>query len=357
MKHINATLALVLTFSLAQPSHAFFGWGKKAAAPAPIGAVIVELSGKVEFQSKDSDEWFAAELQQPLEEGDTIMTDARGSAVILFTDGSKIRISKNAAFVMEQQNEQEVKLLVKYGHFEAWVKKLRKRRWKVRTPNAVAAIRGTDFVIRLTSPDGSTKDFSSLQQLIDSNTPITVNTTFELFSGSINVSDGFGNRQQLAPGQKLDAGANTGIKNSKPTALPPGKKMAIKPSTKKAAGKAAKAADLKAKKAKKKAEDAEKAAKAAKKNGDTKAAAKAEADAAKARKEQAKAERQKIVADKIVAMEDLSDQTTTTTTGGTTTGTGTDTGTDETDTTTSAAQDELVEELEGIATDVSPSSP
>lgn len=306
MKQTFQAVAVVVSLSLTVPAEAFFGWGRsEPAATTPVGAVIVELSGKVETQSRDSETWEPAVLQQTLNPGDMVMTDADGTAVVLFLDGSKIRLSQNAAFVMEQMDEKEVKLEVKFGVFEAWVKKLRTRRWRVRTPSGVAAIRGTDFVIRLVSPDGTIRDFASLQQLIESNTPISVDTVFELFTGSLDVTDGFGNRTGLLPGQQLTADTNTGISRSKPQSLPQGTTMAKKPSSEAAAKKAAADAEKRAESAKKKAAEAEKKAKDAEKKGDKAGAQKAQQEADKARKESNKAELVKQVAQEIVKMEAL----------------------------------------------------
>ena len=82
MKHLNGALALIISISLASPADAgFFDWGRKKPAPAPIGAVVVEITGKVEFQGKHDEDWTDAQLQQPLEEGDMLMTDANGAVV------------------------------------------------------------------------------------------------------------------------------------------------------------------------------------------------------------------------------------------------------------------------------------
>jgi hypothetical protein len=351
-------LAVSISLCLASPAEAFFGWGRKPAAPAPIGAVVVELTGTVEYQPADADAWEPARLQQTLEQGDMLMTDLSGSAVILFLDGSKIRISKNAAFVMEKQNEREVKLEVKFGVFEAWVKKLTSRRWKVRTPSAVAAIRGTDFVIRLTSPDGSTQDFSTLQQLVESNQPIPVDATFELFTGAIDVSDGFGNQTALAPGQQLSADANTGISQSEPKAMPAGKKMASKPKSQGAAKKRAAEAKANAKKAKKKAADAKKKAEKSGSEADQKAAEEAQQEADKA-------ELIEKIAEEIVELEQLSETPDATTPtqqtqqgqageeSGEESGDEGETGSDG----ENPAATEKIEEDSGIQQDVSPSSP
>jgi len=208
MRHLTGALALIISISIAQPAHAFFGWGKKSAAPAPIGAVIVDMSGKVEFKTQKSTSWSPARPQQPLNEGDTLKTNSNGRAVILFTDGSKIRISKRANFVMEKQTSRDVKLSITMGKLEAWVKKMRRRRWSVRTPTAVAAIRGTEFTVGVSR---------------------TGETTWDLFGGSLDISDNFGNSIPLSAGQRLVADVSKGIAEAKPQPIPPSVKMAPEP--------------------------------------------------------------------------------------------------------------------------------
>ena len=118
-------------------------------AKQTFGKITLPL-GKVEISSIPG-KWEHAKPNQPVYEGNVIRTQARSRCEITLTGGGKVRISENSELEL---NEAEVKPMVK--SFNANLKKGNvwvsakaafgeKKSINLRTPTAVAAIRGTKY--------------------------------------------------------------------------------------------------------------------------------------------------------------------------------------------------------------------
>ncbi|MBT3590601.1 MAG: FecR domain-containing protein [Candidatus Marinimicrobia bacterium] len=114
-----------------------------------FGKISLPL-GKVEFKSESSD-WKRAKPNQPVFEGNTIRTKAKSRCEITLVGGGKIRLGENSELVL---NKADVKPMVK--NFNANLKRGNifvsakaafgeKKNIAIRTPTAVAAIRGTKY--------------------------------------------------------------------------------------------------------------------------------------------------------------------------------------------------------------------
>src|SRR5258708_25994365 len=87
-----------------------------------------------------------------LEEGDSIRTQAGASAEIAFKDGSLIRLEENTAVHLRRLSPQNTFLALQNGVLLAKVQFEKKegQQFSVVTPSAVAAVRGTEFVVEET---------------------------------------------------------------------------------------------------------------------------------------------------------------------------------------------------------------
>lgn len=114
-----------------------------------FGKISLPL-GRVEFKSESAD-WTRAKPNQPVFEGTVIRTQAKSRCEIILAGGGKIRLGENSELEL---NDADVKPMVK--NFNANLKKGNiwvsakaafgeKKNIAVRTPTAVAAIRGTKF--------------------------------------------------------------------------------------------------------------------------------------------------------------------------------------------------------------------
>ena len=120
-----------------------------SAAGQPFGKISLPL-GKVQFKTEATD-WARAKPNQKVFEGNSIRTQAKSRCEITLTGGGKVRIGENSELEL---NEASVKLMVK--NFSANLKRGNvfvsakaafgeKKNIAVRTPTAVAAIRGTKY--------------------------------------------------------------------------------------------------------------------------------------------------------------------------------------------------------------------
>ena len=119
-------------------------------ADQPFGKITLPL-GKVDVQNSLEGGWTRARPNQPVFEGNIIRTLQKSRCEITLTGGGKIRIGEQSELVL---NQVSVRPMIK--NFSANLKKGNiwvsakaafgeKKNISVRTPTAVAAIRGTKF--------------------------------------------------------------------------------------------------------------------------------------------------------------------------------------------------------------------
>ena len=132
-----------------------------SAAGQPFGKISLPL-GKVQFKTETTD-WARAKPNQKVFEGNSIRTQAKSRCEITLTGGGKVRIGENSELEL---NEASVKPMVK--NFSANLKRGNvfvsakaafgeKKNIAVRTPTAVAAIRGTKYRASASDNESSVK--------------------------------------------------------------------------------------------------------------------------------------------------------------------------------------------------------
>lgn len=135
---ILSVLTLIIAIGLAQSGGTEFG---KISLPL----------GKVELLKSGQAEWQRAMPRQPIHVNDEIRTAAKSRCEITLTGGGKVRIGENSQLVL---TEASVKPMVKNFNAtlksgNAWVSAKaafgEKKNVSIRTPTAVAAIRGTVY--------------------------------------------------------------------------------------------------------------------------------------------------------------------------------------------------------------------
>lgn len=132
-----ATLAVLLAFSA--PAFAQDKWD------ARLGAV----SGDVTVVPADGSPEASGEAGMPLEEGDRVVTAEGGSAEVALDGGSLIAVRENSDFKLEKTVKAESSFFLAAGALLAKIQKLGEQRLRVRTPTAVAAVRGTEFGVEV----------------------------------------------------------------------------------------------------------------------------------------------------------------------------------------------------------------
>lgn len=152
-------LKIALLVSFLMPSAAF------GQAAGPVGAKILSIQGQVEVQQSP---WAPAVVNQILRPGAAIRTGPQSRAVVLLADETQIKLNSSTELVIKEvrqvsnlltrvvaqaAKDQSTMSLVKG---EAWLRaKLKPVNASVSTPAVTAAIRGTEFDIKV-ADDGET---------------------------------------------------------------------------------------------------------------------------------------------------------------------------------------------------------
>jgi hypothetical protein len=130
-------LALATVRVLAEP---------KAAVP---GATVIQVQGKVQAGVQGR-AFKTARLGDLIVVGATIRTQPKAAVGLLFTDGSQVRLRENTELTLAEHSIEKGKrttlLSMTRGFMRAVVDKLKAGdRFELKTPNAVAAVKGTDW--------------------------------------------------------------------------------------------------------------------------------------------------------------------------------------------------------------------
>ncbi|MGO4571963.1 FecR domain-containing protein [Microvirga sp. 2TAF3] len=124
--------------------------------PTPIAGSIVATKGGEELRFIREERWRAAEVRQDVIGGDVLRTNTLGNLAILFADRTQIRVGRNSTLTVNEVAGADggtTELSLQAGTI--WARAARGGTGvDVKTPAAVAAIRGTDWSL---SVDGSGK--------------------------------------------------------------------------------------------------------------------------------------------------------------------------------------------------------
>ena len=127
-----------------------------AQSSSDIYGVITKISGVVKVQLKVDSEWIPAEKGMALGENTKVQTDEDGELVIVFEDGTAAKVDKNTTFIIR-----EAKKTAKQRYFiiellkgsitsnSATITTVDEigLNYQIKTPVAVAAVRGTIFIV------------------------------------------------------------------------------------------------------------------------------------------------------------------------------------------------------------------
>lgn len=123
------------------------------AAGTPVAAVLTRVRGKVEVKAYGASEWKKAKRNMVLHEGDALKTGKRAGAAVVFQEGVETRINEESEFEIRTQKGlrgQVRQTKMKVG--QVWTRMLSGKgggRFQVRTPKAVASVRGTEADISM----------------------------------------------------------------------------------------------------------------------------------------------------------------------------------------------------------------
>lgn len=195
MKTLTRPLAaLALVAGLGVPSHAL--WPFSDPAPAgPLGAVLAEVSGAVNVKKAGAAAAVPGAAQTALDAGDVVSTGAGGRAVVAFLDGSKMQVREGSTFAVAGHSAKKVSVKIDVGTLQYWIaKQAKRRRYELRSPTAVASVRGTSGEVEV-APDGE--------------------TSFAQWTGSTDITDSQGNNVRLEANQQVTSDDQKGLQEAK----------------------------------------------------------------------------------------------------------------------------------------------
>ena len=111
-------------------------------------ARILSMSGEVEVRPTREGAWIPAKEGLEIAEGGAVRTGAKGGAVVLMPNKTKVWFRKSTTLEIEQRQTLASRLMLVFGKVKVRVPHLlRKEKFEVRTPSAICAVRGTEFTM------------------------------------------------------------------------------------------------------------------------------------------------------------------------------------------------------------------
>jgi len=135
------------------------GFGKIYADEARIATMLKD----VEVQKSEGGQWEKANRKMKLEEGWKVRTGRGSYARVQMTDGSKMFLSPKTEVLIEGLKDKYRSFKLMLGKLKAKIKSLKRGKFDVKTPVAVASIRGTEFDL---SYDGKTSSLDVFEGLV-----------------------------------------------------------------------------------------------------------------------------------------------------------------------------------------------
>jgi hypothetical protein len=139
MKSTAAALVVLLSAALSVHAQEAGSWDARLAA----------VSGDVTVVAADGSPEVSGEANMPLEEGDRVVVGDGGSAEVALDGAGLITVRESSDFKLEKTAKGESSFFLAAGSLLAKIQKLGERRLRVRTPTAVASVRGTEFGVEV----------------------------------------------------------------------------------------------------------------------------------------------------------------------------------------------------------------
>ncbi|MEW6201324.1 MAG: FecR family protein [bacterium] len=197
MKHLRVIAPLMMFVIVAVVYYGVQAAGeRKATLSAVKGTVGVKRAG--------ADKWEAATERMVIKSGDAIRTESASSVIIRFDDNTMVKLGPMASMVLERLEKSEkgasTGLDVSVGKTWARVKKLTDESdFKVRTPTAIAGVRGTYFSSEVAEDTTS---------------------NFDVFEGSVEVASVSDPTKKVTVNEHHTTTVGAGKSPTEPTAIP-----------------------------------------------------------------------------------------------------------------------------------------
>lgn len=163
------------------------------AAENPVAGIVISVQGKPMAKSADGKTTTALKLNDMVHEGDVVKTKKGELVGIAFTGGPELRINENSSFRIENGGGGNKATSVFTDFGEAWTRMIHGfSGMQVRTPLAVAAVRGTEADIDIAGGPMTVKVYEGLVDVTNSK------GTTPLKAGQLTQVGGAGQAPQTA---------------------------------------------------------------------------------------------------------------------------------------------------------------
>jgi Tfp pilus assembly protein PilF len=129
-----------------------------ADGPASNEVRLVEFAGKVEAARAGTNAWVQVDSQTVLHPGDQLRTGEASRATLQFSDRSVFRVDQSSLLEIRPPAKPDgwKELFLRIGSI-FFLDRERPSNIRLTTPTSTSAIRGTEFVLAVTDPDGTTQ--------------------------------------------------------------------------------------------------------------------------------------------------------------------------------------------------------
>ena len=145
-------------------------------AEARVVAAISSMKGNVQLRNANNRKYESAYKGQMVRTGDWLKTDKNVYVAIVFLDGSNVKIQSNTEIEIKSSRitARELKTQMYIAEGQAWSKVSQQKNgeFKIKTPTAVASVKGTEFDV----------EFDDLAE----------STTLTVLEGSVEFSNDLG---------------------------------------------------------------------------------------------------------------------------------------------------------------------
>ncbi|MBI4422791.1 MAG: FecR domain-containing protein [Elusimicrobia bacterium] len=158
------------------------GWVFGAQA-APVAGVVTSLEGKPEIKARGTGAYKRIKRSQMVYEGDSLKTAAGEKLALVLVGGVEFRMNENSVFEVRSGGggTQDASLFTRLG--QAWTKRLSGMAGlRVKTPSAVAAVRGTEADVDAEEQQLTLKVYEGHVDLLDAG---EANTLSSLTAGEM----------------------------------------------------------------------------------------------------------------------------------------------------------------------------
>jgi len=137
-------------------------WACYASGAWAASAEILQIVGRGEYKLPSATAWLGASVRQPLDSGTFVRTGDVSQMALLLIDLTQLRLNQNSILQLRQISHQGQPTQIELSAGRAWMQAKGRppksantanaaptTRLEVRTPNAIAAIRGTDWDIEV----------------------------------------------------------------------------------------------------------------------------------------------------------------------------------------------------------------